>query len=93
MTPDEKERMEKEWEVEKAAITKIVDECVSKIKEHVDAVQVHVSHHNSDLDNTMSYERGGGNMHTRLGVVKEWLDTQRQYVKNWAIRNDKRDED
>lgn len=93
MTPDEQARMEKEWEAEKEVIGKIVDECVSRIKEHADAVQIIVSQHNSDLENTMSYTQGSGSMHTRIGVTQEWLDTQRQYVKNWAIRNDKKEED
>jgi len=84
---------EEEWDKEKERIKGIVDECVAKIGEHVDAVQVIVSLHNNDIKNTMSYEKGSGNFHTRIGVVSEWVETQRQYVRNWAICKDQEDED
>lgn len=84
---------DKEWEQEKLRIKTIVDECVSKISEHVDAVQVIVSHYNLDANNTMSYEKGAGNFHTRLGSVHEWIEVQRQYERNWAIKNDQSDVD
>lgn len=82
---------ESEWDQEKDRIKKIVDDCVAKIGEHVDAVQVIVSHHNQDASNTMSYEKGSGNFHTRLGSVQEWIEVQRQHARNWAIRNDNKD--
>lgn len=81
-----------EWDQEKERIKKVVDDCVSRIKEHVDAVQIIISHHNDDSNNTMSYEKGSGNWHARIGVTQEWLETQRQFVKNWAIREDQKEE-
>lgn len=83
---------ESEWDQEKERIKKIVDDCVAKIGEHADAVQVIVSHHNHDSNNTMSYDKGSGNFHTRLGSVHEWIEVQRQYARNWAINKDKEDE-
>lgn len=77
-----------EWEIEKETIKRVVDECADKIAEHVDAVQIIVTHHSHDEGNTMSYEKGNGNMHARLGVITEWVQIQRQYAKNWAIRKD-----
>ncbi len=84
---------EESWDKEKERIKGIVDECVSKMGEHVDAVQVIVSYHNTDANNTMSYEKGAGNIHTRIGVVAEWMEAQKQYVRNWAIRKDQEEED
>lgn len=84
---------DQQWDSEKDAIKKIVDECVTRIGEHVDAVQVIVSHHNTDTNNTMSYEKGSGNFHTRLGVIVEWVEVQRQYERSWAIRKEKEDSD
>lgn len=85
MTTDE------QWDEEKARIKKIVDECVAKIGEHVDAVQVIVSQHSPEVNNTMSYEKGSGNFHTRLGAVSEWVEVQRQYSRCWAIKQDGED--
>lgn len=83
---------EQQWEAEKANIKKIVDECVARIGEHVDAVQVILTHHNSDVNHTMTYEKGSVNFHARLGAISEWMEVQRQYSKNWAIRLESEDE-
>lgn len=80
------------WSQEKQTIKQIVDDCVMKISEHVDAVQIIITHHNTEVGQTMSYEKGRGNIHARIGVASEWVEVQKQYVKNWAIRKDQEED-
>lgn len=80
-----------EWDNEKDRIRQVVDECCAKISEHCGAVQIIVSYHNHEAG-TMSYEKGSGSFHARLGAIAEWMEVQRQYAKNWAIRKDNEDE-
>lgn len=69
---------------------KLVDECSAKLLEHFDSVRIFVSKHDGGETNTASYEAGGGNFYAQLGQVAEWLDIQRQFQKNHAIRMDKK---
>lgn len=72
-------------------ITKIVQECATKIAEHVDTVQIMVTFHRGGEVLTKSYEYGIGNFYARQGQVDEWLRIQRQYQRNYADRNDAED--
>lgn len=77
---------------EKQHIVDLVDECVAKIREHVDSVQIFVNKQLEDgTSNTMFYERGAGNLYARHGQVYEWLVIQRQFQKNYAMRRDEED--
>lgn len=82
---------EEQWDSEKAAIVKLVDECVAKLGEHIDVVHILVCHGNANKT-TMTYEKGCGNFHARLGMIFEWLEVQKQYQRNWAIRKEEEKE-
>jgi hypothetical protein len=78
-----------EARVTKDQIKAMVDLHVSQIREHVDSVRILVTF---DEDNgkseTSAYDSGLGNFYAQLGQVEEWLQIQKQYQKNWAIRKD-----
>lgn len=73
----------------KEEIKKLVDDHVSQIREHVDSVKVFVTFPTDDgTGETAGYESGSGNFYAQFGQINEWLNIQRQYQKNWAIRRD-----
>jgi hypothetical protein len=76
------------WEAEKRRITEIVKQHCAQIAEHVDTVHVFVTLDKPELGNTMAYDWGSGNWYARFGLIQDWITTQRQYTRNWAIRRD-----
>ena len=56
-------------------ISELVDQCVARLMEHCDAVQIFVSVQDKD-DKTSVYRGGRGNYFARLGMVKEWVRDQ-----------------
>lgn len=53
----------------------VIDECLNKLAEHYDCVQIFASRHDVD-DNekkTLGSDRGKGNWFARYGQVKEWV--------------------
>lgn len=63
---------------------KMVKEAVGKLLEHFDSVQIFVTHHNGDSDQTEAFESGGGNFFARMGQIHEWVSIQDQYQREWA---------
>lgn len=72
----------------KKQITEKCDRFASEIMELCDSAQVFVTFHDGGRENTGSYECGKGNFYARQGQVAEFLEIQRQYQKNWAIRKE-----
>ena len=69
-----------------------VNKFVDEIGEFTDSVQVVVTYPSLDGNgSTQCYERGTGNYYARLGAILEWVDVQKQYSRNWAIRKDNED--
>lgn len=75
---------------EREQLKKMVEEAVMKLSEHCDLVRIFVTKHACDgaTDTTAAIDNGRGNIHAQFGQVDEWLTIQRQYQRNWAIRND-----
>lgn len=67
----------------------LVDKACDGLIEHCDTVQIFITKHAGDEQNTLSYEHGRGNFYARFGYVHEWLSIQDQYQRNEAIRRDK----
>lgn len=67
------------------ALQQIIDDHVAKLLEHFDSVTILVTDHRGAEDDTICYEGGGGNLYARKGIVQEWLTTQDQYARNWAM--------
>jgi len=65
-----------------------VDSELSKMIERFDSVQIFVTRHSGEADNTAAYETGGGNFYARLGQISEWLAIQDQYQRQHAVRQD-----
>jgi len=65
-----------------------VEKAVRDLGEYYDSVQIFVSRHESAIaDGTIMLERGGGNVLTRIGHVRQWLIQQDEYVRA-ATRKD-----
>lgn len=71
---------------------KMVEELCAKLLEHFDSVRIFVTRHDGEKTNTASFETGGGNFYAQLGQVREWLEIQDQYQRNFAIRKDSKNE-
>lgn len=69
-------------------VIRIAEEAKAKLMEHCDSVQIFVTKHDGGESETASYETGGGNFMARYGQISEWLEIQRQYQRNYAIRKD-----
>lgn len=72
-------------------VTKMVDDFVIRVGEHVESVQVFVSYQSESGETTRSYTKGMGNLHARHGHVREWMLIQEEYAREWA-RNHAEDE-
>lgn len=75
-------------EQERASIKKMVDDAATRLGEHVDALQIFVTFHDGESNDTLSYECGRGNFYTRQGHVDEWLIMQREYQRLHAQKKD-----
>lgn len=75
---------------EREQLVRLVDTAAAALSEHCDSVRIFVTKHACDgeADSTIAFDTGRGNLHAQLGQVHEWLDIQRQYQRNWAIRQD-----
>lgn len=68
------------------AIAQKTDKFVGEILEHADSVRVFVTFHQAD--STKSYNVGGGNFYSQLGIVGEWLTRQNEIARQEVKRND-----
>lgn len=67
----------------------LLESCVNKLSEHCDSVRIFVTFPTNDGErDTAAMDSGSGNFYAQYGQITEWLDIQRQYQRNWAIRND-----
>lgn len=73
---------------EKLGLQKLVQQKESELAEHFESVQIMVTRHVGEEENTFSLEVGRGNFYTRLGHVHEWLSMQDQFQRNESIRRD-----
>ncbi len=64
--------------------TKLIDDCMHRIREHVDTVQIFITLHGDDGKETLTYDVGSGNFYARQGQVEEWVRIQRVYQKQYA---------
>lgn len=69
-------------------ITSLCEEVKGKLLEHVDSVRIFVTFHEGATENTKSYSLGGGNFYAQLGLVREWLTRQDEYVRKDANKED-----
>lgn len=61
----------------------------SQISEHVDSVGIYVTVGSLDgQSETIACQRVVGNFYAHQGQIEEWLEIQKQYQRNWAIRKD-----
>lgn len=74
----------------KELLRKEIHECVLRLSEHCDSVRIFCTVHNPDGEDnrTVAIDEGSGNLLAQLGQVSEWMDIQRQYHRNYAIRQD-----
>lgn len=80
---------------ERETLDKMVEDAAAQLSEHCDSVRIFVTKHavDGESDVTIAFDHGRGNIHAQVGQVMEWLDIQRQYQRNWAIRNDKQEDE
>ena len=71
---------------------KRIEEHCAKLMEHFDVVRVFASRNDGSRQVTIGNTSGGGNFYAQVGQVQEWLDAQRQFVKNKAIREDENEQ-
>lgn len=57
----------------------LVDSAVTKLSEHFDAVQIHVSWSADQTANTRFMYRGSGNVFARQGMAADYLESGRQW--------------
>lgn len=74
---------------EKSELLKLVEAASAKLAEHFDGVQICATHNLEGQ--TTSYVSGHGNIHARIGVLREWVIRQEQYVKTDADYYQKKD--
>lgn len=67
---------------------RLLDEHCAKLLEHFDVCRIFVSRNDGSRQVTVGNTTGGGNFYAQIGQVQEWIDAQRQFVKNKAIRED-----
>lgn len=64
---------------------------VQELGEHFDSVRIFATH-TDDNHETAAMDDGRGNLYAQLGQIWEWLTIQEQYQRNWAIRQDQKDD-
>jgi len=71
----------------------LVDNHVYQLMEHFDAVQIFVSRNERAGKEvvTVSCSRGAGNIHARIGHVREYLIMQGQRARNEVTKSDMED--
>jgi hypothetical protein len=75
---------------EEKSLRSMVDLHTQQLGEHFSSVRIFVTRNSEDGEaDTAAIDSGSGNFYAQLGQIQEWMDIQRQYQKNWAIRNDK----
>lgn len=69
---------------------KMMDQIADKLFEHADCVRIFMSRH--DDGDTESFTIGRGNFHAQRDQVREWLQMQKQYVKERAKLDARKDD-
>jgi hypothetical protein len=60
----------------------LVDQCVSKIREHAESVRIFATFETQDGQaDTRAYDSGAGNYYAQKGQILEWLEIERLRVK------------
>jgi len=78
---------------DKERITQIVNDACTRIREHVDSVQIFVTFHAEDGETTSGYNAGRRNFYARQSQVKEWVRFQHEFQRCQAKREDSEDND
>jgi hypothetical protein len=60
-------------EIEREALYKIVTKHVDHLSEHFDSVQIHCSKLDDGGDQTLTFNSGSGNFHSRRDMAREWV--------------------
>lgn len=67
---------------------------VQDLGEHFESVRVFVTRANPDkMCDTQAIDNGTGNFYAAYGQIVEWVAIQDQYQRNWATRNDAKEQD
>jgi hypothetical protein len=75
-----------ESDPEKKAIMDLIALHAAQIGEHVDSVQIFVTKQRDDdgTRDTMGCDCGLGNFYARMGQVGEWIESQREYNREYS---------
>jgi len=66
---------------------------VDELMEHYDSVLILVTRHDVEAKGTLEVDAGGGNFYARLGMVEEWLEKQRQRIREKVKKETMEDDD
>lgn len=61
---------------------KIVEDCVARLREHFETVEIFVT--TIREKRTRSLNSGAGNYYARIGQIKEWIIRDEEFVRNDA---------
>lgn len=61
------------------------------LMEHFDSVQIFVTRHENKHTRGMNW--GDGDLYSRLGITREWIETQSEYVREHARQNSDEDDE
>lgn len=65
---------------EQEAIGKLVGDCVARLGEHVESVEILVTYRNKD-GNESGYHKGSGNWYARYGQLREAMLVWDEYAR------------
>jgi hypothetical protein len=68
--------------------TKFIDECVARISEHFDSVQILASRRHPAAGGTQALMRGAGDWYARQGMAHEFIDLDRAKTQAHEIANE-----
>lgn len=68
-------------------ITKMADEMANKLGEHCDSVRI-LCTISTEQGTTTSYSVGCGNIYAQVGLAKEWIVRQDEYVRRDARKEE-----
>jgi hypothetical protein len=74
-------------EEELAAKETVVDQCLTQLGEHFEAVQIFVSVMSDDGQWTHSISKGAGNLYARAGQAQRWLHWQEEETRGECRKN------
>lgn len=58
-----------------------------QLSEHFDSVQIFATRHDHDEGRTLKANRGHGNWYANFGCVSEWVDEQRERIRQ-SVRDE-----